>query len=239
MTKAEILVQLQREILPLQGFKPALHSTALDQSLGSIRDAFPNQTFPLGALHEFVSDSNEAAAAACGFIGALVSSLLQNEGMILWIPGTQPIYPPALKGFGLSPEKIIFLNNICEKEILWAMEEALRCTGLTAVVGEIPHLDFTTSRRLQLAVEQSKVTGFITRNHVKHPGTTATLTRWRILPLPSEPVDGLPGVGFPRWQVDLLKVRNGRPGSWQVEWAEGAFRLVDVRATEEVRRKRA
>jgi protein ImuA len=35
----------------------------------------------------------------------------------------------------------------------------------------------------------------------------------------------LPGVGFPKWNVELLKVRNGKPGSWQVEWAAGKFRL--------------
>jgi protein ImuA len=38
--------------------------------------------------------------------------------------------------------------------------------------------------------------------------------------------DGLPGVGFPRWQVELLKVRNGNPGCWQVEWVAGSFALV-------------
>ena len=29
----------------------------------------------------------------------------------------------------------------------------------------------------------------------------------------------MPGVGFPRWNVELLKVRNGKPGSWQLEWS--------------------
>jgi len=42
--------------------------------------------------------------------------------------------------------------------------------------------------------------------------------------LPGEPVDGLPGLGFPRWQVELLKVRNGQPGSWVVEWSDGRFK---------------
>jgi hypothetical protein len=37
------------------------------------------------------------------------------------------------------------------------------------------------------------------------------------------PEEGLPGIGFPRWQVDLQRVRNGTPGSWQLEWAGGQF----------------
>jgi len=36
----------------------------------------------------------------------------------------------------------------------------------------------------------------------------------------------LPGIGFPRWNVELLKVRNGKPGSWQMEWKSTGFRLV-------------
>jgi hypothetical protein len=27
----------------------------------------------------------------------------------------------------------------------------------------------------------------------------------------------------PRWQVELLKVKNGQTGIWQIEWADGRF----------------
>jgi protein ImuA len=47
-----------------------------------------------------------------------------------------------------------------------------------------------------------------------------------VTPLPSITEDGLPGVGFPRWEVELLKVRNGRPGKWQMEWSEGQFHIM-------------
>jgi protein ImuA len=36
----------------------------------------------------------------------------------------------------------------------------------------------------------------------------------------------MPGVGFPRWNVNLLKVRNGKPGSWEIEWAENQFQEI-------------
>jgi protein ImuA len=111
---------------------------------------------------------------------------------------------------------------------LWVMEEALQCAGLAAVIGEVSALDFKQSRRLQLAVEQSKVTGFVLRNASKKLGSTACAARWQVKPLPSETSDGLPGLGLPRWQVELLKVRNGQPGSWVMEWDEGKFvRIVE------------
>ena len=116
-----------------------------------------------------------------------------------------------------------------EKEILWVMEEALKCEGLAAVIAETPEISFTASRRFQLAVEQSRVTGFIIRRNPKNLAT-ACVTRWKISPLPSATEDGLPGVGFPRWNVELLKVRNGTPGKWQLEWA-GRFRHVSKLAS--------
>jgi protein ImuA len=37
----------------------------------------------------------------------------------------------------------------------------------------------------------------------------------------------MPGVGFPKWNVELLKMRNGKPGSWEVEWNINGFHLQE------------
>ena len=147
---------------------------------------------------------------------------MRKGGVAIWITSSQMIFPPALKAFGIEPDKIIFIHLKKEKEILWAMEEALKCGGLAAVIAETLELSFTASRRFQLAVEQSRVTGFIIRCNPKNLAT-ACVTRWKITPLPSALENDLPGIGFPRWNVELLKVRNGTPGKWQLEWA-GRFR---------------
>jgi protein ImuA len=124
---------------------------------------------------------------------------------------------------------MIFIDLKREKDILWAMEEALKCEGLAAVIGEMNELDFTSSRRLQLVVEQSRVTGFILRRK-SGMNITACLTRWRITPVPSAPIDGMPGVGYPRWNVELIKVRNGKPGRWEIEWTNGSFNYIEKAA---------
>lgn len=222
-TKAEILAQLQKEILPLQGFKPVAGFTGFDAGLGFIKTAFPNATFPLGAIHEFICSSPEDMSASCGFVSAIVSAIMQQGGVTLWI-GPSIIFPPALKAFGIEPDKVIFVHLQKNKEILWAMEEALRCNGLAAVIAEPGVLGFTESRRLQLAVEQSRVTGFMLRRNPSNLAT-ACVARWQVSPQPTA-IDGLPGLGFPRWSVQLLKVRNGTPGQWQLEWAGGRFRHV-------------
>lgn len=222
-SKAHIIAELQKEILPLGGFKPVAGNIDFDGGLGFIKSAFPNASFPLGAIHEFFCSGQEDVSASSGFIAGIVSSIMQKGGVSIWISSGM-IFPPALKSFGIEPDKIIFVTAKQEKEILWVMEEALKCEGLAAVIAETPELSFTASRRLQLAVEQSRVTGFVIRRNPKNLAT-ACVTRWKITPLPAAAEDGLPGVGFPRWNVELLKVRNGIPGNWQLEWA-GRFRHV-------------
>lgn len=223
-SKAHIIAQLQKDILHLQGYKPVADNIGFDGGLGFIKRAFPNASFPLAAIHEFFCDGAEDVAASAGFIGGIVSAIMQKSGVSVWISTSQMIFPPALKTFGIKPDKIIFVNVQKDKEILWVMEEALKCEGLAAVIAETPEISFTASRRFQIAVEQSRVTGFIIRRNPRNLAT-ACVTRWKISPLPTATVDGLPGVGFPRWKVELLKVRNGTPGNWQLEWA-GRFRQV-------------
>lgn len=223
--KPDIIFQLQREILSLESCKKLQNIGASDVELGPIKNAFPNHTFPVGAVHEFCSTSPENSAATGGFVSGILSSLMHKGGVGIWISSYRSIFPPALQIFGIAPEKVIFINLTKEKEILWATEEALKCEGLAAVVTEIQELSFMTSRRLQLATEQSGVTGFILRHHPRSINTTACITRWKITPLPSE-LNGLPGVGFPCWNVELLKVRNGKPGNWPIEFAAGKFRYL-------------
>jgi len=222
--KAAILAQLQREILPLQGLHGIQKNVLLDTLLGPIKHAFPNNSFPLAAVHEFISHTAEDAAATSGFVGGLMSALMKKEGISIWISSNRSIFPPALRSLGIAADRIIFIDLKKEKEILWAMEEALKCQGIASVIGELPGLGFTASRRLQLAVESSQVTGFILRRNPRNINTTACVTRWKITSLQSEPVHEMPGVGFPKWKVDLLKVRNGKPGTWEVELVSGKFR---------------
>lgn len=221
VSHAQLRSQLQADILRLQGFKPAGSGLGA-LSLGAIDAAFPNRTFPLAAVHELWAPAPEAVAASSGFMTGLMAALMRPKGVAVWISTRRTVFPPALKAFGIKPDRVLFVEVPRERDALWAMEEALRSPALTAVVGELRDISFTASRRLQLAVEQSQVTGFIINRNVK-PTTTACVSRWRITSLPSETPDALPGIGLPQWRVELLRIRNGRPGVWQVQWQKNRF----------------
>ena len=222
LAKQDIIRQLQKDVLSMQRLKK-VSGQNLDTGLWEIEKAFPDQTFPLGAVHEFISNAKEDAAATNGFMAGLVSQLIK-KGTAVWVSNKRTLFPPALNIFGIEPERIIFIDLWRQKEVLWAIEEALKCSVLSAVIGELGELNFTESRRLQLAVEQSRVTGFIHRYSAVE-NVTACVSRWKIKPLISNTSD-MPGMGFPRWNVQLVKVRNGKPGTWQVEWSEGQFKHI-------------
>lgn len=219
-SKQEIFRSLKKQILTLEGFKePVL---AEENKLGRMAEAFPNAVFPFSALHEFFCFNREEATASMAFVAGLLSCS-KKGGSIVWISASQKIFPPALKWFGILPHQVLFLHVKKEAEISWAITEALKCSSLSAVVGEMPEMSLMDSRRFQLAIEESGVACFMLRANPKNLLTTA-VSRWHIQPLHSKIEEALPGLGHPRWQVNLLKVRNGKPASWDIEWVNGDFR---------------
>lgn len=225
-TKQEIFRNLKKQILSLEGFKEPLLRE--ENKLGRMADAFPNKVFPFAALHEFFCCNAEEATASSAFIFTLLSLSIGKKQNVVWVGPSQKVFPPSLKWFGLSPQQVLFLHVKNGKDVSWAIQEALRCSSLSAVVGELPEMSLTASRRFQLAIEEAGVGCFILRSHPKNVLTTA-VSRWQIQPLPSMVENCLPGLGHPRWRVRLLKVRNGKPASWDIEWSNGGFRYVSSR----------
>lgn len=223
--KKEVIRQLKEKILSLEGFNTGSDSLLLDFGLGPMNAAFPGGAFPVGVIHEFISPTETCAAAANGFLAGLLSTLMKKGGVCLWICTGRKLFAPGLKFFGVEPHRVIFIDVKREKEALWVMEQGLKCNSLAAVVAELRDISFAESRRLQLAVETSKVTGFLHRQGSRMENTLACVSRWKIRPLSSQTGE-LPGVGFPCLEVELVKIRNGRPGIWQFEWKNGTFRVV-------------
>ncbi|GAB3934897.1 ImuA family protein [Mucilaginibacter myungsuensis] len=226
-SKKDIIARLQQNILRWEGFVPPPASEAKGIGLGPLEAAFPNGVFPTGAMHEMLCPTLEGTAATGGLLGGILSSLMQKGGTCLWIGSGRKLFPHGMTAFNIEPHRIVFVDLPREKDILWATEEALKCEGLAAVVAEVKDISFALSRRLQLAVEHSKITGFLLRSDMRKLSTTTCVARWQVTSVPSQLPQGMPGVGHPRWQAELLRVRNGTPGSWEIEWVDGKFVTVE------------
>lgn len=233
-SKTEIINSLKKQMLNIQGFKSGTDGRAIDFGLGVMTRAFPNQVFPTGVIHEFLGTNLEDAAATGGFISALLAILMKETGICIWISTQRKIFPPSLASFGLDPDRIIFIDLHREKDVLWATEEALKCDSLSAVITEIDEITFAQSRRLQLVTECSRVTSFIIRKNESKLNATQAVARWQITAIASESIEGLPGIGHPRWKIQLLKVKNGLPGAWKFEFAAGQFiEIKEVQTNDE------
>jgi protein ImuA len=232
-TKKDLVSRLQKEILAAEGLQRLAYEPKSGIGLQVLEAAFPDHTFPRGGIHEFISPDTECAAATTGFITAVVGRLARQKGPCIWISRHTKVFAPALAAFGLPADQVIFIHPDKDKDLLWTTEQALKCTGIAAVIADVQELDLTASRRLQLAVEQSRVTGLLHRHQPRIMGNTACVARWQIQPLRSEEA-GLPGMGYPRWKVDLLKVRAGRPGSWVIDWVDGQFRIATQKVNRDV-----
>jgi protein ImuA len=229
--KSELIQQLKAEIMALEKFPMPKPAQQVSVGLGSLESSFSGNSFPVGVVHELISGERRGAASTNGFIAALLGRLMRKNDYCLWISNQRTLFPPGLKSFGVEPDRIIFIDIKREKEVLWAVEQSLKCGGLAAVVAELKEISFAQSQRLQLAVEKSRVTGFLHRYQPMSEHALACATRWKIKPLPSVPEDGLPGLGFPRWQVELIKARNGKSGRWQLECRGGRFQFVPLEET--------
>lgn len=184
-----------------------------------------------GALHEILpaSTDREDAALPAAFAALMAArAATPATRAVLWCGSGRDLYPDALEGFGLDPAFLIIAEARRSDHILAAMEEGLKAGALAAVIGEVPGLDLTASRRLQLAAAKSATPAFVIhRAPVAARGdagtTSAAWSRWQVLPAASASPDVAlrPSlcVGAARWRLVLLRCRAAPvSGSGPVEW---------------------
>lgn len=205
-------------------------SGVLPFGVAAMDAALPLGGLPLGALHEVAGGGDGAVdGAAAALFAAGVAARL--AGPVLWCVTQPDLFAPALQQVGLETDRLIYLEAGDEKSLLACFEEGLRHGGLGAVVAEVARLSMTASRRLQLAAEASGVTALAVRRWRRATEAadfgqpTAAMTRWRISPLPSSPLPA-PGVGRPRWFVELIRCRSGDCADFSLEACDEKGRLA-------------
>ncbi|MEO1641241.1 MAG: hypothetical protein AAFU41_18560 [Pseudomonadota bacterium] len=175
-----------------------------------------------------VFPENPVDAAAMGFA---LSRLPRTDAPILWVQdrlSRKEAGRPSLAGMGLT-RPMIMVDLSRSADVLWAMEDGLRCRALAAVVGEVwgdpPALDFTATKRLAMRAEAADVSCWLIRRAAS-PDLSAARDRWRIksLPAATHPHDAQ-APGDPRWALDLFRSRRSKPGQWVASYDRAQDRV--------------
>jgi protein ImuA len=181
-----------------------------------------------GTLHEIAAPGEAHLAAATGFALG-VSALGSARKSLLWIAEDMALiesgapYAPGLDVFNLAPERLLTVTAGHRRDLLWAMEEALRCRAVGAVIGELRHgaLDPVAVRRLSLAAADSGALALLLRARPEGDASTAA-TRWIVGAAPSP--SG--GDSLPHFATHLVRNRRGPTASWILQWSDTDERFI-------------
>jgi protein ImuA len=201
---------------------------------------------PGGVVHEIFAGTVVDAGAALGFalgqargrLGAarpaLVFAQLRADAGEIGLP-----YGLGLSDFGIAAEAMVLVRAESIGELLWAVEEAIACRAVGAVVADIAFahkaLDFTASRRLSLRAAASGAAVLMVR-YGREREASAAKFRWQVAPMQSRPpLFDRRAPGGPRWRVKLEKGQLGRSRragpegeDFIVDWTADGFVLADI-----------
>lgn len=206
-------------------------------------DALPGGGLALGSVQECLPACHGDFSVMLGFgLGLLARILKARPGPVLWaLPAYQQrawgrLYAPGLAGFGIDMERIVHVEAPKTQTMLWALEEALGHPSLSAVIGVLPEndetYDFTASRRLAMRAARHGVTALVLSSSPGFSMATAADMRWSVAADASAAVhrrgQAVPGLGPPRFAVNLIKSKKGQSGRWTMEWDHEtlSFRLA-------------
>jgi len=224
----QVLADLRERISSIEG-EGAKKTGCLPFGVEEIDAILPGGGLAHGALHEVAGGgSGTVDGAAAALFAAGIAA--RTKGPIVWCLTRPDLFFPGLAQAGLHPRRVIFVESDKEEDVAANMEEALGYGGCGAVVGEMVRLPMVVSRRLQLVAERTGTIALAVRrwrrqteaNDFGQP--TASTTRWRVSVTPSEELP-VPGVGRPRWFLELMRSRAGECAEFYVGACDGEGRI--------------
>lgn len=226
-----VIAELQEKIDSIAGGS-ATKRGHLPFCVPDIDRRLPGGGLAFGSTHEIAGGDSDVVTGA---VSALFTAgiVARTSGPVVWCLTRTDLFAPGLGQAGLDLNRVIFVESDSEEGVLDNAETALRFGGLAAVVAEVVRLPMIASRRMQLAAEQTGTMGLIIRRWRRQSEATdygqptASSTRWRVSSMPSEELP-VPGVGRPRWMVELLRARAGESFDIEVGACDGSGRMAAI-----------
>lgn len=222
------MVQECDSLAPLEGHGPAVggaRAQAWRPGIASDEvghgEIFASAREGVGAAFALAMAQDRLRAAAPDPLAQSVRDW-PDQRMWLWVQDKEALrrtgrpYRPGLPR--ALRHRLIHVAAASAEDVLFALEEGLRCRDLAFVIGEIAGnpraLSFTAQRRLSLAAERHGVPLWLVRLDAARDLSSARM-RWQAQAAPSSPSRwNTQAPGAPSWRAELFRARSHPPGEW-------------------------
>lgn len=186
------------------------HQEVISSGNSHLDRLLPRGGFARGTLVEWVAERGEAAAGTLAILTAWEAA--RAGGYLVILDGCSRFYAPAAAAWGVDLQRTLVIRAANTRDQIWALDQALRCPGVSAVWAPISHLDrqldASCLRRWQLAAEQGGTLGLLIRS-----AQARQLPCWSDAQLQVTVRGGQGSEETWRLGVELLKVRGGVGGA--------------------------
>jgi protein ImuA len=165
---------------------------ALDQLL-------PEGGFRRGSLVEWLGAGPGSGVSQ--FPVATLRHLQEQGGSVVVVDRSHRFYPPAAVAAGIDLAQVLVVRPETEADELWAIDQALRCSEVAAVLAWPERIDSFAFRRLQLAAEEHGTLGLLVRPRGVLREPTWADVRFLVSPRRGSSTESS---GW-RWNVQLLR----------------------------------
>ncbi|MCB1511641.1 MAG: hypothetical protein H6821_07015 [Planctomycetaceae bacterium] len=150
-----------RELLNRKESEKKPHS-AISSGCQPLDRLLPQRGFQQGSLVEWIAGGVGSGASLLALLAA--RSACYGGGALVLVDRGQSFYPPAANACQLDLQNTIVVHPANGRDECWAIEQALRCPDVAAVVAWPARLTSQAFRRLQLAAEHGSSLGLLIRS---------------------------------------------------------------------------
>lgn len=161
--------QLRSQIRAVETHRNVHDEDRVQSQCVAIDCLLPQSSYTRGTLSDWIAP----AGCAADFLSLSVAqAACENGGALVVIDPDRQFFAPAAAAMGINMNNVIVLRGAekpaghiqaTEQDLLWAIDQSLRCSAVAAVWGPLPKIDDRWQRRFQLSAESSGAMGLFVR----------------------------------------------------------------------------
>ena len=164
MATKKLLDQLRNKIRSVETAGRMDDGIRVSSGCAAIDRLLPGSGYQRGTLAQWLTSGGQGA----DYLSLLVArQACQDGGALVVLDPRNQFYPPAAAAIGVNLDNLIVLRteNLAgsqkelQADLLWSIDQALRCPAVAAVWGPLDQIDERWFRRFQLSAETSGCLG--------------------------------------------------------------------------------